>query len=281
MIYPIYLIILVCFIACSGDNQKNQESTESLIESSGSLRNQESENQIFTLPAPLQIATVLKTGGFLFRDELLTDPKKVKSVYTSAYTKGLNLGVRIVDLGYATVFQQKQTSLNYLKSVKQLLEELGISGIVQNQLVQKFEANIDKPDSLYKIILKSYSDSHDYLRNNKQEVTGLFILCGAYIEGLHLSLNQKETIDKEVIDDILGQQKVFLKNIVELIQYFDFNEDTKNVHLMISDLNEAFEKVNFDQTSNGNKYSFKGKYTKDQFELLKATTNSIRIKIIG
>ena len=67
------------------------------------------------------------------------------------------------------------------------MNELGIVSPLTRNMIKRFEANTTNQDSLSKIILEAYEESHKFFQRNEREGMGLLILTGCFIEGLYLA----------------------------------------------------------------------------------------------
>lgn len=241
------LIVLVTILhSCSSDNSKNNEtlisSPDSLVNKMNQL-NDSNSAKVFALPAPLQVVTILRNADFKYNEKLLAIHPKTKQVFPSNYLKAVNMGIQIIDIGYATVYNQRQVALDYMKSINTLSQELGLASGFDKAIATRFEKNIEKPDSLYRIILQSYAKAHDYLQANGREEIGLYVMAGSYLEGLYFSLQSPNITSNEQLVNLVGQEKLFLDNILELIQYTDENPDLFNLFEKLMALKQVFNNI--------------------------------------
>ena len=238
----IFLSISISLLfSCGSNNGKAEvdpksDSVAGPVVDSNNLR-------VFTLPAPLQVATLLKSEKLAYNEKLLVPSRKAKVEYPSNYIRALNLGVYTIDLAYATVYEQHQTTLNYVNTMQSLVQELGISSGVSGSMVKRFENNIKKQDSLYHIILQAYSQANAYFQNNKREEVGMYILSGSYLEGLYISLHYKEIPNNMILRNLIGQQKLFLENIVELLQYTEDKPETVDLLRKLMIIKKEFDQI--------------------------------------
>ena len=110
----LYLFSLF-FISCGGDSKNNNDPVNDSINKMAAANDTYNNSAVaFALPAPLQIATVLKNSNASFSEKLLV-PSKKKRTFSSDYSRAINLGIYTTDLGYTTLFGQRQSTLNYYK----------------------------------------------------------------------------------------------------------------------------------------------------------------------
>lgn len=275
-------IFLIFLISCAGESKNNAESiaNDSINKSISEKDTTNNSAAMFALPAPLQIATVLKNSNVAFSEKLLV-PAKTSRSFSSDYARAINLGVYTTDLGYSTLFGQKQTTLNYYKEVNNLLNDLQISANVTSNQFKQFEKNLENSDSLCTIILKSFGQWQSYFQENKREADGLYILAGTYIEGLYLSLNHPTIQNKKEFRNLIGQQKLFLDNVLELSNYMDKKPEFDDLYSKLGAIQQAYEPIAVvvKQDSSGNSNVICS-YTPKQLSDLSSVVNKVRSETI-
>lgn len=277
-----FIISAFIFASCNNENQKIDDNSGKSDTTASKEKNDSSDMHVFTLPAPLQVATLLKTMDIKYNEKMLVPCKRKLPLFSSNYIRALNLGIYTIDLSYATVYNQSQNAIDYAKSIQIMTQDLGLSGGVTKQIVSRFEANINKQDSLYKIILQSYNLAHQYFQANKREEIGMYILAGSYLEGLYITLNFREIPSDNRLVNLIGQQKIFLENIIELLQYTEEKPETVELLQQLMSLKKEFEpiRVQFQDTSDG-RVAVRCDMTIQQLANLLAKTTELRNKIIA
>ena len=206
-----------------------------------SINNKSAETKVYTLPAPLQMVTAIKLYNPEYSQRVLGSEKNLKTIFSSAYARALALGIYTIDLGYATVYAQHPASMEYVKGIQSIAQDLGVSSGIQPQIYKRFKENKDNEDSLCHIILESYRDAHTYFQNNKREDVAMFIVTGGYIEGLYLTLSAKNDKGQWLYyPNLVGQQKIYLQNIIEIIDFYNKNRSTE-VNNLLTDLRELYK----------------------------------------
>ncbi|MFH1321569.1 MAG: hypothetical protein ABII90_13075 [Bacteroidota bacterium] len=118
-------------LGCSVDeSQDTEDDLYETIDMTESMGLDSGKARVFILPTPLQVASALKVYNIPYKPVLIDASREVE--YYSNFSKSLNLGINTIDLGYATIYEDRQTSLNYLKNIEQLMNDLDIksAGIV-------------------------------------------------------------------------------------------------------------------------------------------------------
>lgn len=282
-IYTLATIVISSYIFSScGNNGTSDDSTRISDSANASGPHLDSNDlRVFTLPAPLQVSTLLKMQDIDYNENILLPSKKPAVVFTSNYSRALNLGIYTIDLSYATVYGQHQTALNYVKTMESLVKDLGISSGISSQMVKRFENNIKRQDSLYHIILQSYSQANEYFQTNKREEIGMYILSGSYLEGLYISLHSKGITSGSVLQNLIGQEKLFLENIMELLQYTEENPETVDLLQKLMLIKKEFEKISVIYDDPGKrKIVVKCNINADQLNSLLNKVTEVRNKVI-
>ncbi|MEW6468869.1 MAG: hypothetical protein AB1458_08095 [Bacteroidota bacterium] len=199
--------------------------------------------KIYTLPAPLQIPNAIKGFKTKYSEEFLIPTNKSDIAYNTNFQKAVNIGIYGIDMGYAMLFDQTQTSIDYFSRTARLANDLNILGAFDKQVIEDFRRNIDNRDSAIYIVLSSFNNAHMFLKKDNRKEIGLLITAGSFVEGLHLSSSiYKKEKSKEVID-LIAQQKLFLDNIVELLYAYQDQQEIKTLNEKLMDLKTVYDGV--------------------------------------
>lgn len=228
--------------SCGGDAPTNEE--EDVQEEVNPKQSQlmEIEGKVFSIPSPIQTATLIKNSGTNYNKEMLNVPSNVTK-YSTNFKKAINLGVYGADLGYVTLYEQTQDAISFLTAIKSIGDDLGVSSAFDMELVNRFEKNIGNQDSILAMVSDAYKASDRYLKNSQQNDVGGLILAGGWIESLYFATNAaKMTNNKEIIKRI-GEQKTTVSNLIKLLTpYYSQSDYTALVDNLI-ELDELFSKI--------------------------------------
>ncbi len=120
----------VSIISCgnaseSGNAAEGAEVTIQDLEGAAVSTRTETIKKIFyTIPAPMEMASLIQSSGADFDTDVLNPVDRVNT-YMTRKQKALNLGVYGADLSYTTMFERSKESLYYLSAVRQLADQLG------------------------------------------------------------------------------------------------------------------------------------------------------------
>jgi len=240
---PLRCISLICtfalftslFYSCAEgtkSDQSEKEDTKEVEEKNSNLF--AIEGKVFSVPSPIQTAFLLKEVGTEFQSSLLHNSDNV-SKYSTTHAKALNLGIYGADLGYATIYDQSQEALSYMAVSKKLTEDLGIAGIYDEALIERFENNIGQEDSLMSLVSDAFKSANRFLKDNDQEDLSALILAGGWVETLHFATQLASSSDLPAVKNRIGEQKITIENMINLLLPHQKNPE---VAKLINDLNE-------------------------------------------
>lgn len=212
------LLIVGCQSATdsSNDDQKDQTMKREAIEVKADSA------RIITLPTPMQIPALLRnTKAQYNRDMLLPIVRSEKAFFKS----NLLFGIYMLDLAYASSFSDRQASREYFKKCKSLSDDMGIGAQIEEQLVQRFERNLEHPDSLGRIILEMYDMGHLYFQQHEREGVGLIMIMGCYFEGMHFTFEQAKDHDLFLFVHLLNQQLQYADNLIYALEEYEIPEE--------------------------------------------------------
>ncbi|MBL7890310.1 MAG: hypothetical protein JNL24_12195 [Bacteroidia bacterium] len=205
------------FVACGSDTPK-EELTEEVAVDSTAVVEEETETTSYSLPSPLQIASIFKKSGLKYKDGVTSSQKDVAK-YTTNLNKALNLGVYSADLSYSVLNKQNQEAMNYMKLCRQLADNLGMGSVFdQGNLSARFEKNLGNEDSLAYIIAELQMVTDMYLdENNQQQVTSI-VFAGAWVESLYIGSKVFEKSKSKDLNSKLAEQMTILESIVNALK---------------------------------------------------------------
>ena len=240
-VLSILSLSLFIITSCGGSKTDEQEQIDKDILDPNKSLNTNFDGKIFSIPSPVQTAMLIKQANLPFSQELL-NPIANSATYSTEYLQALNLGIYGTDLGYASLYQQKNVSLKYLSVVEKMTSELGLEGAFDKKFMSRFEGNSDNQDSMMVIVTDAFKKADNFLKNSNRKPTSSLILTGGWIESLYFAceLNAKKSNAKIV--ERIGEQQQTLYTIIEILT--EYNKAGSNDDL-IADLKGL--KVLFDQ----------------------------------
>ena len=166
--------------------------------------------------------------------------------YASEHSQALNLGVYGTDLGYASMYDQKNISLNYLKTIETLSDALGLDAAFSTQFISEFERNSGDEDKMVRLMSQAFKNADNFLKNANRKAVSAKVLTGGWVESMHFACSLNERSQSEEIKRRIAQQKQSLDSIIELL--IQYNNDNTNDDLLqqMKDLKTSFDKINLE-----------------------------------
>ncbi len=207
----------IVMVACGSDTT-TEENVTNPVEDSVVVADVETEEVTYSLPSPLQIASIFKKSGLKYKAGVTsdqTDPAK----YTSNLNKALNLGVYSADLSYAVLNKQNQEAMTYMKLSRQLADNLGMGTVFdQGNLSKRFEKNLSNEDSLAYIIAELQMVTDMYLDENDQQQITSIVFSGAWIESMYIGSKVYEKGKDKSLNSKLAEQMTILGSIINALK---------------------------------------------------------------
>ncbi len=240
------------FTSCEDDSLNVEETVEEKVDEKANVEEQLSKIS-YSVPTPNELFEIVKSLGGELNVELINSLDN-KDNYVDLKSKALNFGVYSADLGYMSCFENGIEFLKYTKAIENLGNELGISEVFDQDLMDRISNNEDDFDSLFTISNETYYDSYLYLEENKKGQELSLIIIGGYIESLYIITNLvTEYSDDNPIIEKIGDQNLVLENIIDFCgQYADeeaVSEALSNIMELKSVFDENMSFVEADENS--------------------------------
>lgn len=241
-------LIAVLFSGCSSDKKKragenfgldSTEISEDLLDDIGQAK------QIFySLPSPLETAMLIKNAGATYNEEVL-NPISNAPKYATNRARALNLGIYTTDLSFASLFDQTQTSIDYMNAAKLMANGLGILDAIDNNTIERLEENINNRDVIMDIISETFMNSSSSLAETARPALASIVLVGGWIEGLYIAtklVGDAPIKDNKLVERIVDQ-KLSFDIVLKLLEDNKDNPDVAALINDISDLKKTFDKI--------------------------------------
>ncbi len=210
------ILALSGMIVFSGCKNKSENEGEGL--DPAALATKEKATKVFyAVPSPAELALLIRATGAKFDKGILNSVDNA-SKYATIKSKALNLGVYGADLSYVSTFDQTQESMVYMNTCKKLADGLGLTGAIDEETIKRMEANLNKKDSLVKIISDTYMATDTYLKENERGSESALVVAGGWIEGMYISIQvANANKNNEAIMKRIAEQKDILENLMGLL----------------------------------------------------------------
>lgn len=270
-------------ISCggSGTNETPIDSTEvkTNIDTSKSV-------VFYNIPSPLETFTILKMSGSAF-DKSVLNPTDKMSKYISSFSKAANLGVYSTDLSFCYLYKQNQDFNTYLKNINELTNALSIDGSYGQEVNKRLQANSTNLDSLMAIVTEAGINADQYLKDNQRNTATATIAAGGWVEAMYIVASIADKTQKEDVIGLVGDQKIVLKNLMNMLEQFKADEEINSLLTGMSGIAAVYESVESTQNtpitsdkdiiSVGNNTSYK--LSSDQLKSILEKVTVLRHKI--
>jgi len=172
---------------------------------------------VYPLPTSFEVTEMLNRIGAAYILNLSNPTSNVEK-YLTEKAKALNLGVYSSDLSYASTYNQKQTTIEYMNVSKTLIDALNISGVIDPDLIDKIEAIEDDKEEMIKLITNTFYDTYEHLNRNGRSAVSMLVIAGSWVEGLYVVTHiTEDTFNNKEMVNIVMKQKDSLDKLVELM----------------------------------------------------------------
>ncbi len=200
---------------------------------------------LYSIPSPIETATLVKSSGVEFNASTMSDPNKVGD-YNTSKRQAFNLGVYGSDLAYASIFEQSQEALNYFSAVKLLADELSVSDVINEDNISRFERNIENRDSLMVFVNEIFWAIDATLAEDDRGYVSAIVMTGGWVEAVSILLKNGKDMEgehRERVKQILADQQFSLKNILKLTEAYENEENLVSIEGDLKRLNELFSRI--------------------------------------
>lgn len=230
----LYVAVGMLLAACGNETAKEETMTASVGDSSSVET--ETQEVFYSLPSPLQIASIFKKSGLKYKDGVTSNFKDAAK-YTTNLSKTINLGVYSADLSYTVLNKQSQQAMTYMGLSRTLADNLGMGSVFeQGNLSARFEKNLGNEDSLTYIIAELQMVMDMYLDENEQQQITSIVFAGAWIESMYIGSKVFEKEKDKSLNNKLAEQMTLLESIINSLKSQEKKDPS--IGSLVADLEE-------------------------------------------
>ena len=263
------LALAATMVSCGSEEEPKQTVDKEILDESSSF-NTVFDGKIFSIPSPVQTAYLIKQLDLPFDETLLNKNSNVNK-YVKEYNQALNLGIYGTDVGYASMYEQKDITMKYLSSVEKLTSELGLDIAFDNAFLKRFEKNNGIKDSMLVIMSDAYRKSDNFLKQSSRKSTSALILTGGWIESIYFATKLNRQKQNPDVEKRIGEQKQSLNSIIDILTEYNDNNQNDLLIAEMSDLKVSFDKIEMN-------YQYSAPET-DKDKKVTTFTHTLEIKI--
>ncbi len=226
------------------------------------------EKVVFPLPEPMGVYQMLQEIGASYVGNVLNKVESVGNYYQSN-VKAVNLGVYAADLSYATVYSKKDDVDSYSKTIKKLIDDLGIKVDYLKLTSEETRKKAQNADSLVRITSELFYDVYEFLYKESEPGLAALMANGFYIEGLYVATHISEnTFDNVEMVKIIYAQAKPLEELIKLNSNFADDQYIQTIQGALKKLKKLYD-------------STEGSLNKEQLEGIKTAVAAIRETLIS
>jgi len=182
------------------------------------------KNEIsYGILTPVEICTIFNRLGITHNSSIL-NPVSKHDDYLSSSKVSINTGVYGVDFGYLKVFGIGQEIIDYMITIHEMSDKLGIPDNYFTEPIRKVESDIAEPDTILVLMNNAYNKIEAHLRESGRESTAGLMVMGGWVEAMYIATKLVYNPDKpdpEVIQRI-AEQKYTLTTLLSFLKnYYD------------------------------------------------------------
>jgi hypothetical protein len=182
------------------------------------------KNEIFYgVLTPVEISAIFNRLGVPNRNSIL-NPISNRNQYLSSSKASINTGIYGVDFGYLKIFGVGQEMIDYMVTIRDMSNKLGIPDSYLNEPIKKIQSDMAEPDTLMSLMNDSFNKMEAHLRESGRESTAGLMVMGGWVEALYIAtqlLYDPKKPDPEVVQKI-AEQKYTLTTLLSFLKnYYD------------------------------------------------------------
>lgn len=223
-----FLIILMLLIAPSckrtGKEKESFIPVFSTYKSDSSGGDLKVKNEIFYgILTPVEICTIFNRLGIPYNNATL-NPISNRDQYLSSSKASINTGIYGVDFGYLKVFGIGQQMIDYIVTIREMSNKLGIPDRFLTEPIKRLENNISESDTILFLMNDAFNKMEAHLREGGRESSAGLMIMGGWVEAMFIATQlayNEEKPDPEVVQKI-AQQKYTLTSLLSFLKnYYD------------------------------------------------------------
>jgi len=177
----------------------------------------------YGLLTPVEICVIFNRLGLPYNNATL-NPTSNSDLYLSSAKAAVNTGIYGVDFGYLKMFGLGQEVLDYMITIREMSNKLGIPDHLMTEPLKKIQSDISDPDTITLFMEEAYSNLENHLKENYRESTAGLMVMGGWVEAIYIAIQlayDPEKPDPEVIQKI-AEQKYTLTSLLSFMKnYYD------------------------------------------------------------
>ena len=242
----------------------------------------EQGSTMYAVPSPNELFSIIKDSKLPFKEGLITT-EAIK--YSTSKEQALNFGRITADIAYTASYEKFQESMANFDNLRQVGDDLGISYVFDELMVNRVKNNMDNPDSLEIISASSYQQITSMMEENEKGSTLAIIAAGGFVESIYILTNLVgEYSEGSDVIQRLADEKLVMENITDYLSMYAEEDRVSEVLTELAPMVDVFnglqeEKASEDRIGEDDKVILGGDrviMTADEFNALKEAATNYR-----
>jgi hypothetical protein len=222
------IIFLLLFTFSCKPRSKNKDTFEPVFSTfktdSKETKAPTEKNEIFYgILTPVEICAIFNRLDVPYNNATL-NPTSNRDQYLSSSKASINTGIYGVDFGYLKMFGIGQEMIDYMVTIRDMSNKLGIPDNLLTAPIKRIQDDISEPDTIVFLMNDAYIKMESHLRTGGRESTAGLMVMGGWVEAMFIATQlvyKPENPDPEVIQRI-AQQKYTLTSLLSFLKnYYD------------------------------------------------------------
>jgi hypothetical protein len=177
----------------------------------------------YGLLTPMEVNVIFNRLAVPYNDATL-NPVSNRDLYLSNSQAAINTGIYGVDFGYLKMFGFGQEVIDYMVTIREMSNKLGIPDQMLTDPIRRVQADMADPDTISALMKNAYADIENHLRQSGRESTAGLMIMGGWVEALFIATQlvyNPLNPDAEVVQRI-AEQKYTLTSLLSFMKnYYD------------------------------------------------------------
>ena len=223
----IFIVLLLLAFSCKHGQREKASFTSvfSTYKSDSAISKEPTpKDEIFYgILTPVEVCTIFNRLGISYSNAAL-NPISNRDQYLSSSKASINTGIYGVDFGYLKMFGIGQQMIDYMVTIREMSNKLGIPDSYLTEPIKRIQSDISEPDTILFLMNEAFLKMEAHLREGGRESTAGLMIMGGWVEAMFISTQlvyNPQKPDPEVIQKI-AQQKYTLTTLLSFLKnYYD------------------------------------------------------------
>lgn len=236
-----FCFLLFGILSCNSDEDSKNLITVDQEDLNQSL-NTKFDGKIFSIPSPILTMLLVKKVSKDFHPEYLAPTSNVDN-YQSEFKRALLVGVYGADLGYTSMYRDKNKIMEYLVTVEKLTNSLGLESSFDKNFLERYQNNIDNSDSMMYIVADAFKNADLFLKSGDRKSVSALMLAGGWTESMHFASELAIKHKNKELTERIGDQNQTLETMISLLEVNNKQNSNDELIVLFKDLKESFDKI--------------------------------------